>query len=370
MNSNKQINLHYYLNDQETLLLFNIDYSDNRITGIGHLLLDQIREIQIITDCNPEQPLIPYPDIYKSPDTLDVQLAQIMAIETHYHCMVPEYARLVRLLLMEMYRLLNHFNYFTTLAHAIQFPILFEKSVANSAIIRTLLLNIDKMQSLNKYFVIGGIASDLPIGFIEILTDSMHAIHKSLGYYEKQLIRKTILSNLLENIGIISQKHAKHYSLSGPNYYASLPPAEYNLITTYQLPKSIHLEPVKTNFRKGTIGDSWNRTWIRFMEIGQSLRLITQITDVIMKSDINLIIQPFLSGRDSEFTIHFNHAEGQIVSHISKNQNNHYITGKHQYPVINVIKNLDSFLVGERISSAKIVLSSLNLNPVKYLIHK
>ena len=349
--------------------MFNIDYSGNKITGIRHPFSGQIREIQIITDCNPEQPMIPYPDIYKSPDTLDLQLAQIMAIETHYHCKVPDYARLVRLLLMEMHRLLNHFNYFSTLACAIQFPKLLEKSVANSAIIRALLLIIDKVQSLNKYFVIGGIATDLPTGFIETLTDSIHVIQKNLGYYERQLVQKTLLSNLLEDIGIISQKHAKTCSLSGPNYYASLPQAEYRLITNNLLPKSVHLEPIKTDFRKGTIGDSWNRSWIRFMEIEQSLRLILQLTGVIIKTDINLMIQPFLPGRDSDFMVNFNHAEGQIISHISKSQNNHYITGKHQYPVINVIKNLDSILVGERISSAKIVLSSLNLNPVKYLIH-
>jgi len=116
LSSNNQVSLQYHLSNQETLLLFNIDYSDNRITGIGHSLLDQIREIQIVTDCVPEQPMIPYPNIYKLPETLDLQLAQIMAIETHYHCEVPEYARLVRLLLMELHRLLNHFNYFNTLA--------------------------------------------------------------------------------------------------------------------------------------------------------------------------------------------------------------------------------------------------------------
>jgi len=126
---------------------------------------------------------------------------------------------------------------------------------------------------------------------------------------------------------------------------------------------------MKIDFHKGTIGDSWNRTWIRFMEIEQSLRLITHLTNVIMKTDINLIIRPLLSSRDFDFTVNFDHAEGRIISHISKNQNYHCITGKHQYPVINVIKNLDSILVGERISSAKIIISSLNLNPIKYHIH-
>lgn len=310
--------------------------------------------------------MIPYPDIYKSPETLDLQLAQIMAIEAHYRCEVPEYARLVRILLLEMHRLLNHFNFFSTLAFAVQFPKLLEKSVVNSAIIRTLLSKIDKVQSLNKYFIIGGIATDLPTGFIENLADSIQVIDKRLGYFEKQLIRKTVLSNLLEDVGIISPEHAKTCSLSGPNLYASLPRTDYSLVTASLLPGSLHMEPVKTDFHKGTIGDSWHRSWIRFMEIEQSLRLITQLTSVILKTDINLMVQPFLSGRDSDFIFNFNHAEGQIISHISKSQHNHYITGKHQYPVLNVIENLDSILTGERVSSAKIILSSLNLNPIKY----
>jgi len=369
LNNNYQINLRYYLHDQETLLSFNVAYSGNKITGVRHSLSDQIREIQIITDCNPEQPMIPYPDIYKSPDVLDIQLAQIMAIESHYHCEVPEYARLVRILLLELHRLLNHFNFFSTLAFAVQFSKLLEKSVANSSIIRTLLLKIDNVQSLNKYFIIGGIAADLPTGFIEYLTDSVQSIHKSLRFFEKQLIRKTLLSNLLESIGIISQNNAKTYSLSGPNLYASLSQLEYSLDTNSLLPKSIYLEPVKTDYHKGTIGDSWHRSWIRFMEIEQSLRLINRLSNVILKTDINLMIQPFISGRDSDFLFNFNHVEGQISSHIRKSQHNHFITGKHQYPVLNVIENLDSILTGERVSSAKIILSSLNLNPIKYIIH-
>lgn len=369
LNSNNQVSLQYNLSDQETLLLFNIDYCDNRITRIGHSLLDQIREIQIVTDCIPEQPMIPYPDINKSPETLDLQLAQIMAIETHYHCKVPEYARLVRLLLMEMHRLLNHFNFFSSLAHTIQFPKLFDISVANSTIVNKLLSTLNKVQSLDKYFIIGGIATDLQTGFFETLIGSMHVILNSLNYFEKQLVRKTLLSNLLEDIGIIDQKDAKSYSLSGPNYYASLPQAEYDLIANNLLPISFSQEPIRTDFHKGTIGDSWNRTWIRFLEIEQSLRFITRLSNVIMKTDIVLMIQPFLSGRDFDFTVNFIQAEGRIISHINKNQNYHYITGKHQYPVINAIKNLDSILVGERISSAKIIISSLNLNPVKYHIY-
>ena len=369
MNNNHPINLRYYLHDQETVLSFSNAYSGNKITGVRHSLSDQIREIQIITDCNPEQPMIPYPDIYKSPEVLDIQLAQIMAIESHYCCELPEYARLVRILLLELHRLLNHFNFFSTLAFAIQFSKLLEKSVANSSIVRTVLLKIDDVQSLNKYFIIGGIAADLPTGFIEYLTDSIQCIRKSLSFFKKQLDRKTLLSNLLESVGIISQNDAKIYSLSGPNLYASLAQSEYNLDTISLLPKSINPEPVTTNYHKGTIGDSWHRSWVRFLEIEQSLRLINQLSNVILKTDIKLMIQPFISGRDSDFLFNLNHAEGQIISHIRKSQHNHYITGKHQYPVVNVIENLDSILIGERVSSAKIILSSLNLNPVKYIIH-
>lgn len=370
MDSSYPVNLHYYLHDQKTILRFIIHNSGNRITGVEQTFADHLREIQIITDCDPEQPLIPYPDIYKAPETLDLQLFQIIAIESHNRCEIPEYARLVRVLLLEMNRLLNHFNFFVSLAIAVQFPRLLEKSMLNSGLIRKLLLEIDTRLPLNRYFVTGGIAADLPTGFIENLSVALQNIDKSLSYFKRQLTRKTIFSNLLENVGIITPEIAKSGSFSGPNFHASVAKSEYSPEINNLFPANLIVESIIINYRKGTPGDAWHRTWLRFLEIDHSVKLIKHITDAILKTDVQLSIQNRFSDWESNAGYDFYGAEGRINGRINKRQHHHYVTGKYKYPVINVLNELDNILKNERVSATPVVLSSLNLNPLKYLLHR
>ena len=354
------------LSDQKTELPFILESKGNRIHNAQHTLTEQLIEIQIITDCDPEQPLIPYPENYYSPDILDLVLAQIISIEKYYHCVIPVYATLIRVLLFELHRLLNHFNYFVTLFQSIRFLKPLELSSVNSALINSLFKEIRQHKSLDKFIVIGGISTDIPDGFIENLVRTLDTIKNNLKHIERQFTRQTLFSDLLTDIGIISSAKAANLSLSGPNRIASLEISEYIPETMVTLPDFIESQPIQIDFSKGSIGDSWHRAWLRFLEIMFSIRRLSKLSDTILKTDVILMNQPSIVERSINFHTVITGSEGQIKSTISRKSHHFYFTGKHHYPVWKITKNLNPFLKNERLSSAKVILASLNLNPIRY----
>ena len=350
--------------DRKTQVSFKMYPVDNRIQTIEHDIFENIQDIRIITECQPEQPTLPYPNQFNSFETLEICLAQVSAIESHYGCQVPEYARLVRSLLLNLYLLLNHFNFFTSLAETIQLPKLLEKSLIGSQMVQSLLSDISRHKTFDKLFVIGGITADLPTGFIENLQLTIINFEKIRKYIERRLSHRSLFSDLLENIGIVNTEKAATIGFSGPNYHASSPQSEYTPDIDKYLPISIQRSPVKVDFSKGTIGDAWHRTWLRQLEIGHAIDSIINISAALLKTDIKLVVQPHFSDRDSEFSASYSGVEGIIDSKIVKSSHHYDFSGKHRHSILNVLRHLESILKDARLSSAKITLASLNLNPL------
>ncbi|HDP68779.1 MAG TPA: hypothetical protein ENN20_09810 [Candidatus Marinimicrobia bacterium] len=361
------IKINYLLSDQKTALGFTLRYSDNRIVSIDHSFMDRFRDIKLVTRCGPEQALLPYADNFNKLELLDLHLMQCILIESHYRCQVPEYARMVRSLLLELYRLFNHFNFFISLANAVHFTKFGRVSHSCRSIVQPLLQQIQAPQIPGHYFIPGGVNSDLPPGFLERVIRSLNPLKTGLKYLQDQFRKKTILSDQLENIGIISREKATLWHFSGPNRRAS--DRHYQTDSTAIDTLNVASESEEINFSKGTAGDAWHRGWIRLTEVKLSLNILEQLVKQIFKTDVMLSNPAEISGNSTDFAAHFTSAEGNIKGQITGNANEKFFTGKYQYPVLNVLTHLGPILTGERVSSIGIILSSLNLNPVKYHFH-
>lgn len=366
--NSRTLSYSFYLSDLKSGLPVNIRISNDRIIRTYVDFIPETCTVDLITNCDPKQPLIPYPDHYHPAVMIDIYLAQISAIESLYECQIPDYARYVRILLLELHRILNHFDFFISLGYNIQFQRLFKNAHEDSQCIRSLIHSIEIVHPLNTFFSIGGISTDIPTGFIENLEFISAKIDKKLIYYKKQLLKNVVLVNLLIDIGIITEKNAEDYALSGPNLKASLDRITRQNTITNPFYKDIENHPVEIDYRKGSTGDSWSRCWIRYLEIENSIRVIRQVMDILMKTEIILSEPPIISKREVTHDFRFEGTEGIIRSNIVKSAQDFCLTGKHQLPLLHVIKHLGSITENCRLQSLSTILASLNLNSAKYFL--
>ncbi len=367
-NNNLSTNINFHLSDLKTILPLQIEVSNNRIRKIQLHQIDISQNIQVTTDCDPKQATIPYPDKFQTPDILDVHLTQIIAIENHYKCSIPDFARFIRVLFLELSRLLNHYNFFVALGRNIQFPKLQHHALKDRQKILELFDFISHKQAITRFFNIGGITRDLPVGFIENLDFTLLDLEKRIHFYEKKLTATNLFTDLLTNIGIVPQESAIRYQFSGPNLRASLEDSSYDHYQENELYKDVESQPLLSNFKKGTAGDSWQRCWIRFLEIEASIHMIRQVVKLLIATEVKLQNIPAIPRRDNAFSYQFEGLEGMISCTIIKSAQDYCLTGKHQPAIRNLIPYLDEIVKNQRISSLPALLSSFNLNTMKFLM--
>ncbi|MGC9364225.1 MAG: hypothetical protein ACP5FZ_06635 [Fidelibacterota bacterium] len=354
------------LADQKTFLPITLRCSGNRIVDIDCHFADRLRNIQLVTDCDPEQALFPYPHRSIKLELLDLYLAQCRLIESHFQWTVPAYAGLIRSLLMELHRLLNHYHFFLALAMATEFPKLIRNALSGRTAVYRLLREIQSHAVTNDFFILGGIARDLPTGFLEKVLQTVTAMQIRLKPIENQLRKRTIFSNQLEKIGIISREETTMWQLSGPNRQACDPLLSAGLPASNAANSQKKIRLILHS--KGVPGDAWHRTWVRLQEIRQSLYTTHNLVQEIFKTEIALST-PFHIGRQHiDITTDFSSAEGTVKCHITRNPGEKSFAGSYQYPAVNIISHLGLLLRGQRISDAGIIISSLNLNPIKHHI--
>jgi NADH-quinone oxidoreductase subunit D len=126
------------------------------------------------------------------------------------------------------------------------------------------------------YIRVGGVRKDIPSDILKKLKRQLPAIYKNIRKIENIIARDFVLIEKSKNIGIISNKLAREFGISGPNLRAS--GSRYD-----KRKENDHLNYADFHFTipYGRKGDCLERINIHFSEIYQSLKIIGQVLSQI-----------------------------------------------------------------------------------------
>jgi NADH-quinone oxidoreductase subunit D len=134
------------------------------------------------------------------------------------------------------------------------------------------------------YIQPGGLMADIHPNFVKRVKEAMAYSKPKIDEYEELLSGNVILQERTKNIGILPAADAISLGVTGPPLRASGVP--------YDLRKA---EPYgaygKVEFRTaiGTIGDCWDRYWVRVEEMRQSIHIVEQLIDNIPEGKFMLM---------------------------------------------------------------------------------
>jgi len=363
---NKTLSFHYFLNDLQSSTTFSVKVVNDRIAALTSSLNPTQCLIYLRRDIEPSQQSIPYPDQVQAIDQPDIYLSEIIAIESYYHFTIPDYARYIRVLILELHRLQSHFAFFSSLGLNLNFNSFRRQARQDENRIQYLLKLIEVSSSLNTFLRIGGISHDLPIGFIEKLEHTLKIVEKGLPYYKNQLQKNYILIDLLKSSGTISAELAEKYNLSGPNLRAAglSRDGRFKELSSYYA--GIDFQPATLEGINSEPGDAWCRCWIRYLEIIESIRIIYQVIDLLIKTEPQFFNNYSITKRDFSCDYSIEGVEGTIISHVLKRGHENCFLSKHLPPIWEIFKILPVITNGVHLSSLGVLLTSINLNSGKY----
>lgn len=128
----------------------------------------------------------------------------------------------------------------------------------------------------NNYFRIGGVAADLPYGWIDKCHDFCDYFLPIVDEYEKLITNNPIFRRRVEGIGVITREEAINWGLSGPMLRASGVKWDLRKVDHYECYDDFDWE-----VQWETAGDCLARYLIRIREMRESIKIIRQALDQI-----------------------------------------------------------------------------------------
>jgi NAD(P)H-quinone oxidoreductase subunit H len=127
------------------------------------------------------------------------------------------------------------------------------------------------MRMMHNYFRIGGVAADLPYGWIEKCEDFCNYFTPVIDEYEKLITNNPIFRKRIEGLGTITRDEAINWGLSGPMLRGSGVKLDLRKVDHYELYDELDWDVQWDNG-----GDCLARYLVRVREMRESTKMILQ----------------------------------------------------------------------------------------------
>ncbi|KAA3450190.1 NADH dehydrogenase subunit 7 [Gossypium australe] len=163
--------------------------------------------------------------------------------------------------------------------------------------IRVIMLELSRMRMMHNYFRIGGVAADLPYGWMDKCLDFCDYFLRGVVEYQQLITQNPIFLERVEGVGFISGEEAVNWGLSGPMLRASGIQWDLRKIDPYE---SYNQFDWKVQWQKE--GDSLARYLVRISEMRESIKIIQQAVEKIPGGPYeNLEARRFKKAKNSEW---------------------------------------------------------------------
>ena len=149
----------------------------------------------------------------------------------------------------------------------------------------------------NNYFRVGGVAADLPYGWLDKCQDFCDYFAPKVDEYERLITNNPIFRRRIEKIGTISREMAINWGLSGPMLRASGVQWDLRKVDHYE-----HYDDMEWQVQFQTAGDCLARYQVRIGEMRESIKIMQQAIDQIPGGSYeNLEAKRISEGKKSEW---------------------------------------------------------------------
>ncbi len=283
------------------------------------------------------------------------------AVEAIAGIEVPERAKYIRSLVLELSRLASHLFAFGGHAGTIGLYTVPNWTVADRDRILDLFEELTGARVYHIFIMPGGVRRDFPAGFKRRVMEVMDYLESRLPYYDDLLFDNAILHKRARGIGVLSLEDAIRWGVTGPNLRASGLAADVRKDDPYEAYPYLDFEiPTRTE------GDALARLLVRREEFIQSIGIVRQIIENIPEGPVwNKIPNPLKwKVPAGSAYVRTESSKGEFAYYMVSNGGRKpyrvHVRGASVTHGVHVLENL---LVGSRIEDASQIMFSLDACP-------
>jgi NADH-quinone oxidoreductase subunit D len=219
---------------------------------------------------------VPYTDRLDYLAPLANNVAYAMAVEKLAGLELPERCQAIRVLCCELGRISSHLLGVGVFGMDAGAWTVFMYTFTEREKLYTLFEELTGARFTTSYTRIGGVARDIPEGWLGRVADFIDEVLPVLDQIDKLLTRNRIFVDRTQGVGAISREDAIAYGLTGPNLRACGVDLDLRKDKPY-----LGYENYDFDVPIGTTGDCYDRYLLRAEEIRQSVRIVRQVIDTI-----------------------------------------------------------------------------------------
>jgi NADH-quinone oxidoreductase subunit D len=231
---------------------------------------------------------VPEPDINEA--------AYSMAVEDLMGWEIPERAKYIRTIILELARISSHLMTVGSIAASLGIYTAAQWGIGDRDYILDIFEEITGGRVYHIYIWPGGVRWDLPKNAKELITKVLDYLEKRKPMYDDLILNNKVFVRRAADVGVVPKDKAIEWGVTGPNLRAAGYKLDFRKLEPYAAYDKIDFEiphyPKLGEYEVVSDGsDIYTRTAIRMLEIVQSIRIIRQALKDMPEGDV-LLKQP------------------------------------------------------------------------------
>ena len=287
--------------------------------------------------------------------------AYSIAVEKMLDLEIPERVEYIRVIVAELQRIASHLVACGVFGLDVGAITPFTWALRDRERILDLFEMLCGARLLYNYIWPGGVSHDLPPNFIQYTTEFLDYFEPKLKEFDQVLTGNMIFVERTADVGIITPEVGVNFGVSGPSLRGSGVNYDLRKDEPYSIYDKFDFDVPVGKGIMGTVGDSWDRYWVRMREIEESIKILRQAIAQIPNGDVHESRPKKVRPPKGHVYSRYESARGDVGFYIMSNGKNIPYRLKMRSPAFCNLSVFSEIAEGWMISDVITILGSLDI---------